>query len=342
MKIDGRKISRKAQEELRIRAVKQVESGASPEVVIDALGLHRSNIYRWMASYATGGEDALRSTPARGRSPKVSPQQAEKLCNILKDKTPLQLKFEFALWTRSMIQDLIKSEFGVILGKTQTGELLKKLGFTFQKPKYQADQQDPILVQKWCNEEYPNLVKRAKKEGSEIWFQDESGLRSDHHSGKTWAEKGKRPTIESTGSRFRINLFSAVNSRGGLRFMITEKNGNTDTFITFMRRLLVGQKKKIILIVDGHQMHKSKKTNAFLERNKERIELVFLPPYSPKINPDEWVWSHIKREVGRKTVSTKAQLIKVARSSLMKLQRTKATVSSFFRAPDTAYTMSTN
>ncbi len=214
MKIDGRKISRKAQEELRIRAVKQVESGASPEVVIDALGLHRSNIYRWMASYATGGEDALRSTPARGRSPKVSPQQAEKLCNILKDKTPLQLKFEFALWTRSMIQDLIKSEFGVILGKTQTGELLKKLGFTFQKPKYQADQQDPILVQKWCNEEYHNLVKRAKKEGSEVWFQDESGLRSDHHSGKTWAEKGKRPTIESTGSRFRINLFSAINSRG--------------------------------------------------------------------------------------------------------------------------------
>ncbi len=124
--------------------------------------------------------------------------------------------------------------------------------------------------------------------------------------------------------------------------MITEKNGNTDTFITFMRRLLVGQKRKTILIVDGHQMHKSKKTNAFLEKNKERIELVFLPPYSPKINPDEWVWSHIKREVGRKTVSTKAQLIKVARSSLMKLQRTKATVSSFFRAPDTAYTMSTN
>lgn len=338
MKIDGRKISRKAQEEIRIRAVKQVESGASPEVVIDSLGLHRSNIYRWMADYASGGEEALRSTPARGKTPKVSPEQASKLLNILKDNDPLQLKFEFALWTRSMVQELIKKEFKVTLGKTQTGALLKRLGFTFQKPKYQADKQDPVLVQKWCNEDYPALVRRAKKEKAEIWFQDESSLRSDHHSGKTWAEKGKRPTISSTGSRFRINLFSAVNSRGKLRFMITEKNGRTDVFIEFLRRLLIGQDKKIILVVDGHPMHKSGKTKAFLEKHKDKIELIFLPPYSPKLNPDEWVWSHIKREVGRKTVSTKAELRKAAKRSLVKLQRAKEKVASFFKAPDTAYT----
>jgi len=342
MKIDGRKISREAQAEIRIRAVKQVEGGASPELVVDSLGLNRSTIYKWLATYVAYGEEGLRRKPAPGREPKISPEQGVKLLEILKDKTPLQLKFEFALWTRSMIQVLIKKEFNVDLGKTQTGELLKKLGFSFQKPKYAADKQDPVLVQNWRDVEYPALVARAKKENAEIWFQDESGLRSDHHSGKTWGLKGTRPVVTSTGSRFRINLVSAVNSYGELRFMVTAKNGTTELFIEFLRRLLVGQKKKIILIVDGHPMHRSKKTKAFIEKHKEKIELVFLPPYSPKLNPDEWVWSHVKREIGKRSISTKDDLTKFARSCLMKLQRAKDKVASFFRAPDTAYTMSTN
>ena len=198
-KLDGRKISPKAMEEFRIRAVQRVQAGDSPEKVIKTLGFARACIYNWLARYRDGGWQALKTGSRSGRPKKLTGSQIRWIYRTIRDKDPRQLKFSFALWTRSMIAALIKRQFGVKFSSTSVGRLLHQLGFTCQKPLYRAYQRDSELVKKWKEQVFPGIQKRAKKEGATIYFQDESGVRSDFHSGTTWALKGQTPVVESTG-----------------------------------------------------------------------------------------------------------------------------------------------
>ena len=199
-KLDGRKIIPKAMEEIRIRAVQRVQAGDSPETVIKTLGFARACIYNWLARYRNGGWQALRTGRRTGRPKKLNGSQIRWIYNTIRDKDPRQLKFSFALWTRSIIAALIKKRFGVKLSSTSVGRLMHQLGFTCQKPLYRAYQRDSDLVKEWKETIYPKIQKRAKKEKAIIYFHDESGVRSDFHSGTTWALKGQTPVVESTGS----------------------------------------------------------------------------------------------------------------------------------------------
>ena len=119
---------------MRIRAVRMVEAGESPEVVIKALGLHRSCIYSWLKLYREGGEEALKFKGIPGKKSKLSPIQLRQLCRIITDKNPRQLKFDFALWTRGMVRKLIMDMFGVTLSETQVGRLLRQMGMSPPAP----------------------------------------------------------------------------------------------------------------------------------------------------------------------------------------------------------------
>lgn len=232
-KIDGRKLTHKTLEEIRIRAVLLVEAGESPEQVIKALGFHRSCIYEWIAKYREGGLDALRAKPIPGKKPKLNGKQMRWLYQTIVGKNPLQLRFSFALWTRSMVRELIKRELKVSLSEVQVGRLLRKLGLSPQKPTRKAWQRKEEWVNRWREEEFP-------------------AIRSDFHSGTTWAPVGKTPTVETTGARFKVNLISAINGRGSMRFMAFEERFTGDVFIKFLKRLLHNAQKPIFLIVDGH------------------------------------------------------------------------------------------
>ena len=197
-------------EEIRARAVERVQAGESPEVVIKTLGFSRACIYNWLARYRTGGWHGLRTGHRSGRPNKLAGPQMQWVYRTVKDKDPRQLKFAFALWTRAMVADVIKKQFGIKLSVTSVGRLLTQLGLSCQKPLYRAYQRNPELVEKWKQEEFPQIQKRAKKEGATIYFQDESGIRSDFHAGTTWAPKGKTPIIEATGARFGLNMVGAI------------------------------------------------------------------------------------------------------------------------------------
>ena len=188
---DARKLSRAAKEQLRKAAVKRVETGESPEFVASGMGINRRTIYRWLSDYHYGGEHALNARPIRGAKPKVDAKQMAKLARIVRTKNPLQLNFEFALWTLAMIRELIRREFDVRLSEVSVGRLMKRLGFTPQRPLYRAWQQDPALVAHWREEQYPKIAARAKREGALIFFADESGIRSDYHAGTSWSAKGR-------------------------------------------------------------------------------------------------------------------------------------------------------
>ena len=335
---DGRKINRKALEEIRIRAVKRVEAGESPEVVIKALGITRPRIYEWIAKYREGGLEALRSKKATGRPSKLAGHDLQKIYKIVVGKDPRQMKFEFALWTRAMIRELISREFGVRMSEVSVGRLLKKLGLSPQRPKRSAHQQDSKLVIDWMARDFPAIKKMAKKEGAELFFGDEASVRSDYHSGTTWAPIGKTPVVKTTGSRFKVNLISAVSGRGNLRFMATEERVTGKVFCTFLKRLIANAKGKVFLIVDNHPVHRSKVVKEFVKSTNGQLKLFYLPPYSPELNPDEQVWNYVKNHnIGRQTSTGKKEFLKRVMRVMRSLQNLPEKVISFFRHPIIKY-----
>lgn len=340
MGMDGRRLDHKTREKIRIRAVRQVEAGESPEVVIKALGFHRSCIYNWIAKYREGGTAGLKTKKIPGRPPKLNGKQLQELYDLITLKNPLQLKFKFALWTRSMIRDLIKTRFGVSLSEVSVGRLLRKLGLSPQKPLRRAYQQNPEAVERWKKEEYPAISEAAKSQGAEILFADEASVRSDYHSGTTWAPVGKTPVVEATGARFSLNLISAVSAEGTLRFMTVDGRLTGPKFIEFLRRLLHGAERPIFLIVDGHPVHRSARVRSFVESTNGALQLFFLPSYSPELNPDEQVWNHLKHHrIGRSTVRGPGDLRRQALACLRSLQKLHSKIRSFFHHPEVRYAL---
>jgi len=335
---DGRKLKHETLEELRIRAVKRVEAGESPELVIQALGFHRSSIYNWLASYREGGIEALKSRKAIGREPKLKGRQLQQLYNIITSKNPLNLKFEFALWTRAMIRDLIRNKFNVRLTDVSVGRLLHKLGLSPQRPLRRAFQRDEEKVKEWQENAYPEIQKLAKKEKATIYFGDEASVRSDYHSGTTWAPVGKTPVVETTGARFSVNMISAVSAKGQLRFMAFNGTMNADKFIEFLQRLIYKAKRPIFLILDGHPVHKSRKVKEFVATTDGKLRLFILPPYSPHLNPDEWVWNWLKKHnLGKTQVSGPDQFRAAVSQFMRRLQKLPKILKGFFRDLNLAY-----
>jgi transposase len=241
-----------------------------------------------------------------------------------------------------MIAMLIKRQFGVKLSSTSVGRLLKQLGFSCQKPLYRAYQRDSESVKQWKENVFPEIQKRAKKEGATIYFHDESGVRSDFHSGTTWALKGQTPVVESTGARFGLNMMAAITPRGQMQFMIVKGTVRADQICEFLKRLMHGHQNKVFLIWDGHPTHKSKKVKECIALFEGRLEIFLLPSYSPDLNPIEQLWNHTKTNgVGRKVVNGPDQLKSIIINKLRSIQKLPKKIASFFRHPDCAYIIAT-
>lgn len=336
--IDGRKLSHKTLEEIRIRAVKRVEAGESPETVIRALGFTRPRIYEWIAKYREGGVEALKAKAVPGRPPVLSGRQMLWIRTTIISKDPRQFKFEFALWTRSMVREVIRRRFGVRLSEVSVGRLLKKLGLSPQKPLRRAYQQDPEAVRRWVEEDYPKIRAQAKRDGAVIYFGDEAGVRSDFHAGTTWAPVGRTPVVRTTGARFGMNMVSAISPRGDMRFMVVKGRMSGATFCRFLERLLHGARRPIYLIVDGHPTHRAARVKRFVAATKGRLRLFCLPPYSPELNPDELVWNNLKNHgIGRRSISGPEHLRAIVIGHLRSLQKSPAKIRGFFREEHTRY-----
>jgi len=334
---DGRAIDHHSLQVMRQQAVKAVRSGQRIHSVAAAYGVNVKTVYRWLAKFANGGQQALLAKPIPGRPPKVTEEEMRWLAKTIKDNTPQQLKFEFGLWTLSLIGELIHRQFRKKLSLASVSRIMKLLGFTAQKPLYQAWQQDAELVRQWETETYPAIRAEAKAAGATIYFADEAGIRSDYHTGTTWAPRGETPVVAATGRRFSLNMISAVGPRGELRFMVHEGSVTAKVFREFLRRLMVGADKPVFVIVDGHPIHKAKLVKEFVESQKGKLKLFFLPPYSPQLNPDEQVWAHVKREVSKRLVDSKEEMKRLAIRALRRIQKLPAMVQSFFRQPECQY-----
>jgi transposase len=209
---------------------------------------------------------------------------------------------------------------------------------TPQRPFWRAYQQQPEAVEKWLSEEYARIRELARPMKARIFFGDEAGVRSDHHAGTTWAVKGKTPVVTSTGSRFGLNMISAVTPQGEFRFMTVKGRITAPQFLEFITRLLHNSDCPVFLTVDSHPVHRAKSIKTFAEANKDHFRLFHLPPYSPELNPDERVWNDLKNNaVGKKSIESPEDLHKDVIAFLRFLQCSPFQVRSYFTNETTRY-----
>jgi transposase len=321
-------------------AVERVREGESASDVIAGYGFNRTTIYKWLnAALRPGlGIKALRSTKGSGRPRTLTPTQEAQVFRWITGSDPRQYGLDFGLWTRSIVVELIEKIFGIRLGLTAVGELLAKLGLTPQKPLQRAYQRDPEAIEKWRREIFPAIAKQAKADGAEMFFWDESGFRADTAHGKTWGIRGKTPVRQRPGQRQSISAASAVSAKGGFWFNTYDGALNAELFIELLKKMMRHRKKPIQLVLASLPAHKTALVKNYVTSTEGRLSLHFLPGYATDLNPDELVWSHVKRTgTARRPLLKGEKLRDKIEEQLTKLQQMPRLVRSFFKAPSVAY-----
>lgn len=339
MEIDGRTLSHETLETIRHLAVQRVKEGERPSSVIASFGLCRTTIYKWLQAERRGGVDALNARKHPGRPSTLSPRQKLQVRRWISGKDPRQYSFDFGLWTRKIVAALIQQKFGVELGVTAVGRLLAELDITPQKPLRRAYERDPQAIKRWTTEVFPKLRSRAKQTGAKIFFLDEAGVRSDQVLGRTWGLRGQTPEVPTSGQRQSVSAISAVSARGEFWYEVYTERLNAGKFTELLAHFMCRRRGKVFLVLDRHPAHIAKTVSEFVQRFNGRLELHFLPGYAPELNPDEFVWNHLKRQGVSKTPLRRNESLRGrVQADLANIKSRPHLVRTFFHAPTVAYT----
>lgn len=337
----GKRLSTEVLNERRRQAVKLRLGGMRLAAVSEAVGLTPGTIISAMKAYQAGGWEAVAIKP-RGRSVgdgrTLTAEQEKTIRKMICDRTPDQLKMPYALWSRSAVGDLVQQQFGIKLPVRTIGHYLQRWGFTPQKPIRKAYEQRPAAVQKWLEEEYPAIAERAKAEGAEIHWGDETGLRSDDVRGRSYAPKGQTPVVRVCSNRENLSLISTVTNQGKVRWMVFRGALNAKGLIRFLKRLIQAAQRKVFLILDNLRVHHAKVVGQWLATQEEHIEVFYLPSYSPELNPDECLNADLKQAVtSQAPARNKGQLKKAVVGHLRKLSKSPERVKSYFQHQPVRY-----
>lgn len=342
MKTDARKLPPEAQREKRRTALRMWKQGYVQKEIAEAVAVHARTIAEWIKLARSKGIEAAINGGRRGRkvgdSRSLSPEQELMIQHMIVDKMPDQLKLGFALWTRDAVRELIRVKCKLDMPIRTVGEYLSRWGYTPQRPLKRAYQQNPALVEQWLQEVYPTIAVRAKAEGAEIQWGDETGLRSDNHAGQRYSPAGETPVRLVSGSRFATNMISSVTNRGKLRFMLYRETMTAKVLLTFLKRLIKETGKKVFLILDNLRVHHAKLVRAWLDGHRDEIEVFYLPAYAPELNPDEYLNGDLKQQVrSGRAARSREELESRVRSVLKRLQLRPERIRSYFRHPKIAY-----
>lgn len=274
----------------------------------------------------------------QGEGRKLAPEQEAALRKMICDKRPEQLKMDFALWTRAAVTELIERECGLKLCVRAVGNYLKRWGFTPQKPIKRAYEQRPEAVKQWLDAQYPAIEKRAKAEGGEIHWGDETALVNTDVRGRSYAPKGHTPIAFAPGSRQKLSMISTVTNQGKARWMIIDDAFNAERLIEFFEALIKDAGVKIFLILDNLRVHHSKIVKAWLAERTTAIEVFYLPSYAPELNPDERLNADLKHAIGAKVAArTKPKLRKAAEDHMKTIEASPDRVKAYFGDPRVHY-----
>ena len=329
---------RRATYEERVSACEALEKGISVDEIARVLKVSRSSIFDWQKTYRAHGPGALKTKKTRGPKSRLSDAQLSQLYRLIVGNDPRQLSFGLALWTRGIIQELIFRQFGVRLSLASVGTVLANLGLSPQRPLYRSYERDPEKVRTWKEETFPQIQAQAKKEGAAIFFADEASVRTNYHAGTTWAPVGKTPTVAASGKQQSISMVSAVSPRGELHFKLHETGIKKEEFLEFCKMLIADVGRPVFLIMDNSRVHHAKVIKEYAQNSDGMLTVFFLPPYSPDLNPDEWVWKNVKHDnLGRVCAKNETELAQFAEAALKKLKELPNKIRAFFGDPALKY-----
>jgi transposase len=334
MKNDGRKFDHKTLEQIRGMAVRRVQAGESPSEVVASFGFSRTSIYRWLGKT----EKELASRKAAGPERRLSVKQVSSLKKMILKSDPRSHGFDSALWSTGIISALIKTKFQMSLSRVSVFNTLRREGLTPRKPLRRAYERDPKLIEEWKTETLPDIVKRAKKRGALILFLDEAGIVSDAPLGKTWGERAQRTEIRTSGQRQKVNVLSGVSPSGTFRYEVYSHRFTASFFVEVLKKFSRRIRRPVFFVVDRHPVHRAKIVKDYVKSTKGKVELYFLPPYAPDLNPDEFVWNQLKTHgLCKKPLKANESLRDRVKADLEALAKDKTLMRSFFKAKSVAY-----
>jgi len=338
---DARTLKPAAQAEQRRIAMTLREAGARFSAIGRTLGVHYMTVSQWWDRYQVGGLEALavqKRGPATGAHRRLTARQEQAIQRAITDTTPDQLKLPFALWTRAAIAQLIQRKFGIALPVRTMGHYLQRWGFTAQKPIKRAYEQRPDAIAAWLKTEYPRIKRRARAEGAEIHWGDETSLSTSDPRGRSFAPKGKTPVRTLLSQRRSVSFLSTISNTGTLRFMVLKKAIDAATLIKFFTRLCKDAGRKVFVILDNLNVHKARDVRDWVAAHPDAIALYYLPSYSPELNPDEYLNGDLKLSVAKRAPARdRDALLRTATSRLRSLQRRPERVKKFFHHPRVRY-----
>lgn len=340
-KTDFRKLSVSERFQFRKRAVTLVKTGKTQKEVASLFGVRTATVNSWIKAYKQDSDKGLKEKVRGVRSEDkkiLSSLQEKTIQKMIIDVMPDQLKLDFALWTRKAVKELVEREFGIVLAVNTMGDYLRSWGFTPQKPKKRAYEQCTKKVQKWLDEEYPSIKERAQKESAEIHWGDETGVRNSNQHGRSYAPKGQTPVKKHKAQRFSVNMVSTVTNQGQVQFMIYSGSMNAERLIEFMTQLIKNREQKIFLILDNLRVHHGKIVKQWVQENINKIELFYLPSYSPEKNPDEYLNCDLKYGMSeRKSPKNEKQLRENVENHMNMLAQNSDRVKKYFKHQDIKY-----
>lgn len=332
---NAKRLSPQGQYELRKQIVRLREAGKPGKETAEIVGVSEGHVSRTWSAYRKGGSKAIalgkRGAPI-GSARTLTPQQEKEMQQVMVDKTPEQLKFPWALWTREAVCSVIEHKYGIQMPLRSISHYLKRWGFTSQRPAKRANKQDAAKVAQFLEHDYPAIAARARAEKAEIYWGDETGIQNTPDYQRGFAPRGNPPVLLVEAQKQRINMLAAINNQGKARFMLYEDTMNCAKLIDFMKRLCKDASRKVFLILDNLRVHHGKLVQAWLEENRDRIEVFFLPPYSPEHNPAEYMNHDLKLYIhAGKVANKKAELETKTRSFMKRIQLRPHRIRSYFR-----------
>jgi transposase len=322
--------------ERRKQVVRLHKKGIKVMQILAMTGLSYPTVRAAIDRFESGGWTNVRPTRRgriKGDGRVLSAAQEQAIQRMIIDKRPEQLKMDFSLWSRAAVAQLIEQEFGIKLQVRSIGKYLTRWGFTPQKPIKRAYEQSPAAVRAWIEGEYPGIEQRARAEGGEIHWGDETALVNTDVRGRSYAPAGKTPVALAVGgTRQKLSMIATVTNQGKTRWMIIDEAFDAQKLIEFLQALIKDAGKKVFLILDNLRVHHSKLVKAWVNERKDKIELFYLPSYSPELNPEERLNADLKQEMGKRVpVRTKAKLRDAANEHMMKLEQNPERVMSYFQ-----------
>lgn len=341
VKNQNRRLSIAEKNQLRRSIVRLHCQGSKGVEIVKLLGVDKSTVVKVLRLFKDGGDRAILirgvgRRPGQGRS--LSPEQESVICKVIVDRRPEQLRLDFALWNREAVRLLIEQQFGITLCVRAVGKYLSRWGFTPQKPLKRAYEQKPEAVREWVENEYPSIAARAKEEGAEIFWGDQTAIQNTDVQMRGYAPRGRTPELRVHTTRERVSMMSAVNNRGKVSWMLTEGGFNADRVIEFMAALINDSGTKVYLILDNLRAHHSSPVKAWIEANKQHISVFHLPSYSPELNPDEQLNADLKNVLRKKVPVRRGGVMRAAvNQHLMTLQANPDRVKKFFLTTNVRY-----